>query len=86
MLVGGFWSYVGVIQSEDAPLLRIVRDGPVVILAWPDPSTGFLLQETPSLSAPSWSDVNRTPTVVGSEKQLGVPTLFGSQFFRLRKP
>ena len=41
VLTGGFWSYAGVIQSEDAPVLRIIRDGPSLILAWPNPSTGF---------------------------------------------
>lgn len=85
MLLGGFWSYAGVIRSEDAPLLRIVRDGPNVILAWPNPSTGFRLQKTAALSSPNWSDVNGTPNVVGSEKQLPLSIQPGSQFFRLRK-
>jgi hypothetical protein len=82
----GFWSYVGVLQSENGPLLRIIRDGTRVILAWPNPSTGFQLQMTPDLSSPGWSDVNATPDVVGLEKQLRVSIQPGTHFFRLRKP
>lgn len=85
VMAGGFWSAF-VVQSEDAPLLRIVLNGRNVILAWPNPSTGFQLQQTPSLTPPTWSDVNTAPSVVGDEKQVATALQPGMHFFRLRKP
>jgi hypothetical protein len=84
-LAGGFWSAF-VVQSEDAPLLRIVLNGRSVTLAWPNPSAGFQLQETPSLTPPMWSDVSTVPIVVGNEKQVAIALQPGMRFFRLRKP
>ena len=85
-LHGGFWNAFAVVQTEGAPLLRIVRSGANVILAWPNPSTDFQLQESSSLSAPDWTDVNTVPGVVGDEKQVTAPLQPGARFFRLRKP
>jgi len=85
-LHGGFWSAIAVVAIEGAPALRLVRSGSNVILAWPNPSTGFQLQESPSLFAPNWTDVNTAPGVVGEEKQVTAPVQPGSRFFRLRKP
>jgi hypothetical protein len=85
-LHGGFWSAFAVVQTEGAPVLRIVHSGTKVILAWPNPSTGFQLQESPSLVAPNWTDVNAVPDVVGDETQVSVPSQPGARFFRLRKP
>jgi hypothetical protein len=69
-LHGGFWSAFAVVQTEGAPLLRIVRSGATVILAWPNPSTGFQLQQSPSLVSPNQTDVNAAPGVAGNEKQV----------------
>ena len=84
-LQGGFWSAIAVVQIEGAPWLRIIRSGQNLILAWPDPSTGFQLQETPSLVAPNWTDVNIAPGIVGHEKQVGQRLAPGTRFYRLRK-
>jgi hypothetical protein len=85
-LHGGFWSAFAVVPSEDAPLLRIVHNGASVILAWPNPSTGFQLQQSPSLTAPNWTDVNTAPGIVGDEKQVSQTLAPGTRFYRLRKP
>ena len=84
-LHGGFWSAFAV-QTEGAPSLRIVRSGANVILAWPNPSAGFQLQETLSLSAPNWMDVSTAPDVAGNEKQISQTLAPGARFYRLRKP
>ena len=84
-LNGGFWSAIAIVQTEGAPVLRIILAGTNVILAWPNPSTGFQLQETSSLSPPSWADVNTPPTVVGGEKQVTQPVAPAWRFYRLRK-
>lgn len=85
-LHGGFWSAFAVVQSEDAPSLRIARSGPTIIVAWPNPSTGYVLQETSSLTSPNWTDVVSPPFVADGEKR--VPLILGSgmRFYRLRKP
>jgi hypothetical protein len=84
-LHGGFWAAFAVVPTEGAPALRLVRSGPNVILAWPNPSAGFQLQESPSLSAPNWTDVNTVPGVVGDEKQVTHTLAPGTRFYRLRK-
>jgi hypothetical protein len=85
-LLGGFWNSVVVVQTEGVPLLRIVPNNPQVLLAWPNPSTGFRLQVSPSLSAPVWSDVSDVPALIGVEKQVALPMEAEPRFFRLRKP
>jgi len=85
-LHGGFWSAFAVVQTESAPSLRILLNGTNVTLAWPNPSTGFQLEESPSLVAPAWTNVSGTPGVVGGEKQLDQILAPGPRFFRLRKP
>ena len=85
-LQGGFWSAFAGGSGESLPSLRILRDGANVTLAWPDPSTGFQLQESPSLSAPAWTDVNAVPGIVGEEKQVSQSIAPGARFYRLRRP
>lgn len=85
-LHGGFWGAFAVVQTEGAPLLRIRQNGASVTLAWPDPSIGFQLQESPSLAAPNWTDVNTAPTVVNDERQWNQALRPGTRFYRLRKP
>jgi hypothetical protein len=85
-LYGGFWSALAIVPTEGAPALGIIPSGTNVILAWPNPSTGFQLQETAGLSAPNWTDVNSIPAVVAGEKQVTQPIALGSRFYRLRKP
>lgn len=85
-LAGGFWSLVAAVQVEGAPALRILHNGAECVVAWPNPSTGFQLQASPSLSASAWSDVNAVPVVVGAEKQISLPAEAGLRFFRLHKP
>lgn len=85
-LHGGFWSAFAVVQTEGAPSLRILRNGPNVTLAWPNPAPGFQLQESPSLTTPNWTDVNTAPGIVGNEKQVSQTVSPGTRFYRLRKP
>ena len=83
-LQGGFWS-ASTTAPESGPLLRIQQNGPSVTLAWPNPSSGFQLQESASLTAPVWTDVNTPPFLVGDEKQVGQTLAPGTRFYRLRK-
>jgi hypothetical protein len=50
-LVGGFWSVIAAVQEPGAPLLSIERTATnSVLVSWPDPSTGFELQENLDLN------------------------------------
>lgn len=82
VFLGGYWSLLG----DPIPLLRIFRFKGDIILAWPDPSVGFVLQATPDLTPADWHDVAITPDIVEGEKQViwGPPA--GHHFFRLRRP
>ena len=86
-LEGGFWGIVLAIQQPGAPHLVIRRgmSGSVQI-AWPHPSTGFVLEETPTLVSPSWTLTLAAPSQVGSENVVTVPTPSGNRFYRLRNP
>lgn len=85
-LVGGFWGAFSVAEPEPVPTLRIEHQGSKVTLAWQNPSTGYQLQESDSLSAPNWADVPDAPNLVGSEKQVSVLLEPGPRYYRLRKP
>jgi hypothetical protein len=89
-LAGGFWT---VVQTPGAPLLRVMgkRLGGVLI-CWPAPSTGWVLQETTALAADpkltQWVDVTSPAIVVQGEQN--TITLFPTgpdfRYFRLRHP
>jgi len=67
----------------EAPRLRIERSGSDVVIRWPASATGYALQSSASLSAPSWSAVGGAPEVDGSFLRMTVPVGSGARFFRL---
>lgn len=79
---GGFWSF----PDDPLPALRIFMHKGDVVLAWPNPSPGFVLQETPDLAVPDWADVPDIPTLVGEEWMINWGSPLGKHFFRLRGP
>ena len=85
-LTDGFWSLYSVIQTEGAPLLSITQSNGYAFLSWPSPSTGYGLEQTPSLSAPSWASVTNTPADSGTIKTVTLPVQPGNKVFRLKKP
>src|SRR6476661_1860656 len=53
-LSGGFWSLFAV-QTPGAPLLRIfLTSTNTAVVAWPAPSTGFVLQQNTNLVTTNW--------------------------------
>jgi hypothetical protein len=87
-IIPGFWALEDAGPATGLPELSIALAGTRVILSWPSPSTGFILQHTDSLNvlpAP-WSD---TPGVVsdnGFIKSLTLPHDLTKRFYRLRRP
>lgn len=74
--------------SRTANLAIHLGAGGSVILNWPNPSTGFALQQTSNLGAPGggWVDVPDSPVVVGSNKEITLPATGPFRLFRLRRP
>lgn len=85
-ITGGFWSLVAAVQMPGAPLLTVFHTATnTVVVSWPAPSTGFSLQQSPSLNGPNWSNVSASPTVVGGQNQVIVSPPVGNDFFRLKQ-
>ena len=57
-----------------------------VILSWPSPSTGFVLQQNSNLGVAGWLDVTNTPAVTNGQNQVAIPATPQNNFFRLLHP
>jgi hypothetical protein len=68
-----------------APSLAIALSGGDVVISWPAPSTGFVLEENTSLTGGTWATVTGTPTVVAGRNTLTVTRAGTTRFFRLRQ-
>ncbi len=80
-LAAGFWS-VAVIQVADAPTLKMNSTAAgYVTLSWETAASGWVLQETASLSSPAWVDC-----ASGSSNPVTLPATGPMKFFRLHKP
>jgi hypothetical protein len=88
----GFWPGIGTPPPGPAPGLSI-RLGPTaagvktVILSWPNPSTGYVLQQTSNMNAPGggWMDVTQPLVVNSSNKEVTLTATGQFCLFRLRK-
>jgi hypothetical protein len=86
-LDGGFWGIIAAVQIPGGPVLRVVLTGTnTVVVAWPNPSTGFALQENGAVGAPGWSAVTNPISVVGSENQVIIAPPAANRFYRLNHP
>jgi len=77
-LKGGFWPGIVVQSTGEAPTIFIQLSGANVIISWAPGTPGFTLEETDSLTSPSWSAAptgNPTPPI---------PAATGTKFYRLR--
>ena len=87
-LAGGFWGGLSDIPSSGPPPALAIRRGAgnTVVLSWPNPSTGYVLQQTANMngSGGGWADVNATPVVVGPNKEVTLAATGSSCAFRLR--
>ncbi len=67
-----------------APGLSIRLTGTNVVISWPAPSAGYVLESSASVSG-AWVTVSAGITVVNGENQVTIPAT-GTAFYRLRKP
>ncbi|MBN2507085.1 MAG: hypothetical protein JXQ71_10355 [Verrucomicrobia bacterium] len=87
-LQGGFWGIVAAVQTPGAPYLTVARSNHVVVVSWPLPAEGWVLQWTdalPQVSSP-WSEISPPYATNGPTLQFVEPTPVGNKFYRLQKP
>ncbi|HYG24053.1 MAG TPA: hypothetical protein VEH04_14835 [Verrucomicrobiae bacterium] len=83
---GGFWGNISVIQTPGAPFLSVLRTTTnTVVISWPSPSAGFVLQTNSNLGSTNWGNI---PAVSdnGAIKFIIVNPPLGNRFFRLFRP
>jgi hypothetical protein len=87
-LDGGFWGFVGAVQTGGAPLLSVERLGTSVRVFWPLPATGFLLDQAGVVGGPpaSWSETTSPYSTNATHISITVPAPVGNRFYRLRRP
>jgi hypothetical protein len=85
-LSGGFWPGILIVPIPGGPTLTLTLSDNLVTIAWPSPSTGFLLEQCDNLATLTWTPVPQTPTDNGSQKQVTVFAEAHTRFFRLAKP
>ena len=83
-LTGGFWSLLAV-QMPDAPLLSIERQGADVRVFWPRPATGFVLEQSLTVTG-AWAQVAFPYATNATHLSITVPAPAGNKFYRLRRP
>ena len=87
---GGFWPGVNLVQTPGAPLLAAQSLGGSVRIFWPQPATGFVLDQTTALAtSPAtsvWSQVVFPYQTNATHISITVPAGAGNRFYRLRNP
>ncbi|MCU0784112.1 MAG: hypothetical protein MUF81_08730 [Verrucomicrobia bacterium] len=85
---GGFWGVIAAVQTPGAPLLSVARSNSAVIVSWPLPAEGWVLEATnalPQVAAP-WPQIPPPYQTNGANLQFTEPAPVGSKFYRLHKP
>ncbi len=83
---GGFWGIIAAVQAAGAPLLTITHSGPNVVVSWPSPSTGFVLEQNTNLQNPSgWSSFAGTINDGVITKSVVITSPIRDLFFRLKR-
>jgi len=81
VIEGGFWSDL----EPGAPGLTIELVSPSsVLVSWPAPANGFVLQQNTNVTTTNWVAVTNPPVVANGEKQVTVSPLVGNRYYRLK--
>jgi hypothetical protein len=73
------------VSLPPAPL-DITLSGTNLILSWPSPPGGFVLQQNPDLTTTNWTTVTNTPAMYNGQNQVILSPVDGNQFYRLEYP
>ena len=68
------------------PALAIMVTNSTLTVSWPFPSTGFVLESTPSLSPPDWQPAPESAVTNNALLEVMVPVNPGTRYFRLHQP
>jgi Concanavalin A-like lectin/glucanases superfamily len=71
--------------AAQVPVVAITRTGNQATISWSSTMTGFALQSASSLTAPQWTSLNNTPTLVNGRYQVSITITGQAQFYRLQK-
>jgi hypothetical protein len=87
-LSGGFWGQIAAVQTPGAPYLSVTRSNSAVVVSWPLPADGWVLEATnalPVVAAP-WPQIAPPYQTNGANLQFTEPSPTGNKFYRLHKP
>lgn len=77
--------YIARLYGDAVPTLSIARSNAMMIVSWPLMGLNVQLQETTNLALlNSWSPVGPSAVTNAGQISVSVPTIVGSQFFRLK--
>jgi hypothetical protein len=83
VIEGGFWSDLE--AAPELPGLTIELVSPSsVLVSWPAPANGFVLQQNTNVTTTNWVAVTNPPVVANGEKQVTVSPLVGNRYYRLK--
>lgn len=85
--VTGFWAVENFGPASGRPALSIAANGLDVIISWPSPSSGYVLEQTDSLDVlpAAWSTTGALVADDGVLKSVTLPHLAAKRFYRLRR-
>ena len=66
--------------------VAMVRSGSNLILSWPSPPAGFVLQQISSLNGTNWVAATNTSVFTNGQNQVVLSPFTNSQFYRLKYP
>jgi hypothetical protein len=66
--------------------LNITLSGTNLVLSWPSPPGGFVLQQSSGLATTNWLTMTNTPVITNFQNQIILPPNTGNQFYRLEYP
>lgn len=84
-IIPGFWALENLGPALGRPVLTIARSGANVIISWPSPSSGFVLQQANTLPG-AWVNTPGAVSDNGFVRSLTVPHDQIGRFYRLRSP
>ena len=76
---------VSVALTPGPPSLTVTQSGSSVIVSWPYPSTGFVLQQNSGLNATNWAASSFTITTNAVSNSVTIPASAGNLFLRLQQ-
>ena len=87
-LQGGFWGVIAAVQTPGAPYLTVARSNNAVVVSWPLPADGWVLEYTNALPkvAVAWPQLAPPYQTNGVNLQFTEPSPAGNRFYRLHKP